>query len=417
MSKTTPSKTAPPKNGRSSTKSKKIKVPDGTITTKPPSRDIPDAEWKLLWARSAGRCQFNGCNRVTYRTPVSNQLAVTAEHAHIIAFSEDGPRGNTPIDADALNRYPNLMLLCHDHHKNIDDLVLRHGYTVETLRKWKEEHEVRVERATAFGPEAETHVITYAASIQNDLPVATEQEVRAALHPAKFPSDQGICALGFGRNGWKDYEGDDFWVSECRNLKKTLQNLKDRLADHQVKNFSVFAIAPQPLLIFLGTQLPELKNVTIFQRHKYPEPTWKWPDTEDSGQAVEICRPAKQDGKPVLVLEFSAPVEDSRVTAVIPDADIWKLRVDAPAYDCIVSRDQLVDFHRQARRVLDEIKSLYGERSPLHVIPVGPVSISTEFGKVRAPKSDSPWILYDQINNKRGFEAVLELDGSEVERC
>jgi hypothetical protein len=409
-------------NNKPSSKSKakrgkKHTVADGVIDTR--SRTISAAEWKILWSRAAGRCQFNGCNKVVYRAPVSNQLTIIADHSHVIGFSDEGPRGGTQIEEVMLNRYPNLMLLCKPHHKNIDDLILQHGYTVAILRAWKERHEARVEAATEITDEVETHVITYFASIANDIRGATEQEVRAALHPFRFPSPVRLIALGHGTgSGWRDYEGDDFWRGESRNLEKVLLRWKETLKDDDVQHFSVFAIAPQPLLIFLGTMLPELKGVDIYNRHKFPQPSWKWPDADASLQKpVNIVRPPSNKGRPALVLEFSASVNPERILRALPDADVFKLTVDEPGYDSIRSRDQLVDFHKQARRLLDEIKYIYGETTPLCVFPAGPVAISTEFGKVRAPKSDTTWILYDQINEQRGFQPVLELSAEGVKGC
>ncbi|MFA0813857.1 hypothetical protein [Microbulbifer epialgicus] len=33
--------------------------------------------------------------------------------------------------------------------------------------------------------------------------------------------------------------------------------------------------------------------------------------------------------------------------------------------------------------------------TPFHVFPVTPVSCVIEFGRVRMPKSDIPWLIYD----------------------
>ena len=50
-----------------------------------------------LWARAAGRCQFNGCNRILYKSPVTQERVNISEKAHIYSFSEDGPRGWGPF--------------------------------------------------------------------------------------------------------------------------------------------------------------------------------------------------------------------------------------------------------------------------------------------------------------------------------
>ena len=50
-----------------------------------------------LWARAAGHCQFDGCNRLLYKSPVTQERINISEKAHIYAFSEAGPRGRGPL--------------------------------------------------------------------------------------------------------------------------------------------------------------------------------------------------------------------------------------------------------------------------------------------------------------------------------
>lgn len=75
-----------------------------------------------LWARAAGRCQFHGCNRLLYKSPITQERVNISEKAHIYSFSEVGPRGWGPFkrNHDNLNNLDNLMLMCHDCHKTID---------------------------------------------------------------------------------------------------------------------------------------------------------------------------------------------------------------------------------------------------------------------------------------------------------
>src|SRR5437773_1326859 len=56
---------------------------------------LPKVE-RELWARAAGRCQFNGCNRLLYKSPVTQERVNISEKAHIYSFSPAGPRGRGP---------------------------------------------------------------------------------------------------------------------------------------------------------------------------------------------------------------------------------------------------------------------------------------------------------------------------------
>jgi hypothetical protein len=47
------------------------------------------------------------------------------------------------------------------------------------------------------------------------------------------------------------------------------------------------------------------------------------------------------------------------------------------------------------------IKGKHGQSTPLRIFPAMPIACAVEFGRVRMPKADMPWIIYDQ-NNKAG---------------
>lgn len=81
---------------------------------------IPEKTQKLLWLRSAGRCQYQGCNKVVYEDPVSKKLFSSAYIAHIVADSKDGPRGDEILSPQLAGDLSNLMILCDTHHRLVD---------------------------------------------------------------------------------------------------------------------------------------------------------------------------------------------------------------------------------------------------------------------------------------------------------
>lgn len=96
---------------------------------------------KILWSRAAGLCSMPECRKRL--TPESQTMAsgavIIGDNCHIVAESMDGPRGNIPIAETDRNRYPNLILLCRDHHKIIDTDI--DSWPVEKLYRIKSEHE------------------------------------------------------------------------------------------------------------------------------------------------------------------------------------------------------------------------------------------------------------------------------------
>ena len=116
------------------------------------TRNIKIAVQCELWARAAGRCQFNGCNRILYKSPLTQERVNISEKAHIYSFSEDGPRGWGPFKKapQSLNDVGNLMLMCRNCHKTIDNDRDGVKYSVSLLQQWKKEHEGRVSLVTGI---------------------------------------------------------------------------------------------------------------------------------------------------------------------------------------------------------------------------------------------------------------------------
>jgi len=90
----------------------------------------------MLWGRAAGRCEFSGCNRPLSFHSKTKEDVNLAEAAHIIGFSEDGPRGEEELSEELGSDISNLMLLCRECHKTID--ANRTNYPVGLLRQMKE---------------------------------------------------------------------------------------------------------------------------------------------------------------------------------------------------------------------------------------------------------------------------------------
>src|SRR5258706_16288352 len=105
-------------NSHSTTRSRKRL--GWTSPVKDVTRHIRWPRKLLLAVRAGGRCEFDGCPEYLFEHHVTLREGNFAQLAHIVAFSEVGPRaeaGNRPADVHSLD---NLMLLCHRCHKLID---------------------------------------------------------------------------------------------------------------------------------------------------------------------------------------------------------------------------------------------------------------------------------------------------------
>lgn len=89
--------------------------------------------------------------------------SVVGEACHIVAQSENGPRGESPMTREQRDAYRNLVLLCNVHHKQIDDQPGE--FTVERLITIKADHEEWVQRSLGIDAEKQRDDEAYAAII------------------------------------------------------------------------------------------------------------------------------------------------------------------------------------------------------------------------------------------------------------
>lgn len=95
---------------------------------------ISNKDRKKLWAKSGNRCAI--CKTELFAKKQNTPEFNIGDECHIISSKELGPRHKKIANYDSES---NLILLCRNHHKEIDSLV--DTYTEEILRYIKQNHE------------------------------------------------------------------------------------------------------------------------------------------------------------------------------------------------------------------------------------------------------------------------------------
>lgn len=387
-------------------------APTGSDVTGDVTRHIPNWVQTLLWGRAAGRCEFAGCNRPLWKSDVTQETRNIAEKAHIRAFSGEGPRADdTSWHTLAVHDPCNLLLLCHTCRVTIDRATGPERYTAPRLREMKQRHEQRVEIATAFAPGLASHVVTYGTFVGHHQALPTFADAAEALFPLRYPASQDVIALGTETGAQRDHT-PDFWRQERQQLSFQFnRQVRVPLERGLIAHVSVFALAPQPLLIELGTLLGDITPVHVYQRHREPA-TWSWP-TDGSPSDFEVQVPVGSGDTVALVHSVSGSIAPDRVTRVLgDDVTLWTLTVPNPHNDLVKTRETLARFRERMRGLLDEIKTRHGHRATLHVFPALSVSLAVELGRIRMPKADMSWALYDEQQALGGFVPAFTLDAS-----
>ena len=356
-----------------------------------------------LWARAAGRCQFNGCNRILYKSPVTQERVNISEMAHIYSFSKGGPRGRGPFikKPESLNDVNNLMLMCSDCHKTIDQDKDGSKYSALMLQQWKKEHEKRVLMVTGITANKKSHVVFYGSNIGEQRSPLQQEDAIEAMFPERYPVSESSVCLSMSCS--HEDKTAAFWESELAHLNEAFkQKVLPLIESDQTKHFSLFCLAPIPLLIQLGALFTDKISVDTYQPIREPK-GWRWQEFPN-GFEFNVKQPEEKNGAPVLVISMSDIIKHDRIKAVMGDqVSIWDLTVPERhiSNDNIRNRAQLSMMRSIIRKLMVLIKDVHGATTPLSVFPAMAVSCSIEMGRARMPKADMPWILYDQ-NNKNG---------------
>lgn len=364
---------------------------------------IPEKVQVALWAKAGGRCEYRGCNRdLIGDLIVGRQDGKFGFVAHIVADTPDGPRGDPVLSQKLAKDLDNLMLLCAAHHKGVDlDYLADHPRAV--LQEMKAQHEDRIAIVTGISEERASHVIRFAADIGSRDALVSTRSIFMAMPPDRHPAEGRTIDIELVGCDYADHEAG-YWQIQRENLRRLFsRKVKERIEQQEIRHLSVFALAPQPLLIELGRLLGDIVPVSVHQRHREPA-TWRWQADQPAINFLTADYIDAPRSTVALKLALSATVTDDRIHAVLGhDVAIWSLTADRPHNDIMRRPEDLAEFKRQLRRLLDRIKAAHGEDAEINVFPALPNSAAVEVGRCWMPKADLPLRIWDQNRAVGGF--------------
>ena len=348
---------------------------------------IPSKVKAELWWRAAGRCEFKGCNKPLYLHGITMDNCNLSNCAHIIGDSENGPRGTKDSKSLAQN-FNNIMLMCPECHHYIDNEGVG-KYDAQTLFDMKKKHEKRMEYLTGFKEDLQANIVTYGANIAEHITQFSFPELQKALLPDFYPASTDMIQLGVNFYAGKDW--DNYWQREEDNLVHFCKSkVLDCIDRWEYKRIALFALAPMPLLVRLGTMLNNKHDVIVYQKQR--KGGWKWPVNDETADFI-IHRPSKKDGVPVLVLSLSSSIIE-RVKRENATASIWEITINNPQPDFLQSKKMLYDFGRKIEMILDEISKVSNHQA-INLYLASPASCCIEFGRVGMQKANSPLNIFD----------------------
>ncbi|MCJ7457496.1 MAG: SAVED domain-containing protein [candidate division Zixibacteria bacterium] len=370
--------------------------------------NIPSETVLKLWAVTAGRCEFLGCNKPLWRDDLTWKEANFSHIAHIISYSPSGPRGDKIQSKKLEKEFSNLMLVCLKHHKLIDSKKYVDKYPAELLKSYKEQHEKRIGIQTSKQKDMVTTVLIFKANIGDRKVHIAFDEACEAIEP-KFPSDGKPIDLdftGFSGDGSKNY-----WMTLQQEIMGKVKLNLD--SGNRPNHLSIFALGPIPLLVQLGRSVGNTISADIYQHHRHTE-DWKWKTNNQSSKFKYIVKRRQinsRSKKIALMLSLSGKVHLSEVKDLLhKNIPLYEVTIKKPSTSFLKSKAQLLQFQRTYRDLLTEIRTRHGSNCEVHLFPAVPAPIAVVCGRELLPKIDPPLFVYDNNKEKGGFKYTLTIN-------
>ncbi len=374
---------------------------------------IPIRTQIKLWTLAAGRCEFLGCNEKLWRDSLTFTEGNYSNIAHIISWTQTGPRGDPILSPKLATEFDNLMLLCEKHAKMIDEKKNIFKYTREKLRSFKKLHEDRIKIQTDINEERKTTVIRIQSNIRGRKVEVPQSDVyRALISENRYPNDEKGIFIDLTS---LDYSYDSsFWDTALRQIESIVERGLSRGNDELTPtHISIFGLAPIPLLIYLGFKLGNTIPADIYVKTRGRN--WYLTDGSPKPSRIrfDIKRP-KFHSKPrdvVLAIAVSGLNSKNVIQKAIgrKSFPVYEMRTVRPSLDTIKSAEDLEIFRKNYRDILDEIRERCGKNVRIHLISAIPSCAAITCGREILHGVDPTLIVYEHGNQSTGLFSAIEV--------
>lgn len=375
---------------------------------------ITDSVRNALWARTAGRCTI--CNRRLlgdHRTYLHSVLL--AELAHNIGATDGdaSPRSADNDGVDDTEAEENLLLLCHDCHKIIDHSDHIDFFPPEKLRQIKESFERRIEMVTEHGGLTRTAALRVGCMIRGSLAMASQREIAETLLAVNYlglvetrRSGDFTCRIGGAATG------RGFWDAAQQSIDDVISQVHQAIDTGDVEHISVFAIAPVPLLVYLGSHLDDKTPTRLFQKHRDQFVGWSWSDQGDPVDFEVTSSDADSSAEDaVLVCALTSEANRTAFPDTLDGAPVIEVRPadTAPRPTLLAHEQSLTNFGEQWRIALATAEARFPNAKRWHLIASAPVTASIEAGRALVRDIHPGVTVYERTGD--AYEAVLVVNG------
>lgn len=386
------------------------------------TRIISQIESIRLWVAAGGRCEYPGCNEYLLKDNLTTKSQNFGEMAHNVGKkkTKKSPRGINSLSLIDRSKAQNHLLLCSKHHKLIDSKEFLDFYTIEELRKYKEDHEARIKYLTSLSDSRKSIVLRMMNKIHKDCVFISNEEIVEALWKCANRYPEYLLNvhnnLEINLSDLPDIRDTAYWKTAINKIDQIFERQIFPHIGKLINHLSIFAIAPIPLMIYLGAKLGDKIRMDVYQKQFNAEEDWVWCK---GGRIVHFhfnkIQERGSNSKVAIILSISGKVAvESLPIEVKNNFNIYELSPKniSPNRDLIQNKQSLVNFKKVYQQLLREIEAKHGVSKDLILFPAVPISISIFCGRGLLKALSPKVLIYDLINKK--FEKAITLNLSKL---
>ncbi len=363
--------------------------------------DIKDTVRLGVWARAAGCCVMCSTTLLGSRTYLHSVLVGELAHNVGATATAGSPRGLAEDIADR-EAEENLLLLCHACHRLIDDEDHAPYFTTERLRALKKKHEDRVRVAATSGGMRRTAALRVGGLVRGATALASQRQTADALLADGY--------LGLVDSRWQgdflcniagDPSRSTYWRAAQEEIDATLGLVEQSVASGEVEHLSIFAIAPIPLLVHLGSRLDDKTDTRLYQKHRDGDQGWRWDATapiQDFSTSATIGSTAAT--AVVLAASLTAEVQKANLPDALQGLPYFEIRPEADRFgpSLFSHPNTLRNFADRWRTLLAEVEKTCPGATRWHLVAAAPLTAAIEMGRAFMRGAQPPTEVYERQN-------------------
>ena len=296
----------------------------------------------------------------------------------------------------------NLLLLCHACHRLIDNEDHAPYFSPERLRALKKEHEDRVRVAATSGGMRRTAALRIGGLVRGATALASQRQTADALLADGY--------LGLVDSRWRgdflcEIAGDpsrsSYWRAAQEEIDATLGLVEQAVASGEVDHLSIFAIAPIPLLVHLGSRLDDKTDTRLYQKHRDGDQGWRWYVT---APIHDFCTSAAGSATPatevVLVASLTAEIQKASLPDTLQGLPYFEIQPEAGRLgpSLFSHPETLRNFANRWRTMLAEVERTCPGASKWHLVAASPLTAAIEMGRAFMRGAQPSTVVYERQN-------------------